>query len=105
MQFLEEILTLLLDDDDDRGRKFFSTVAMEFHRMETEQSSHQSKHGGSSIGRQHIPRNRVGDNEQLMRDYFAEDPLFPPHKFRRRSRMNRDLFLCILNTTTTLFKK
>ncbi|KAK1646723.1 hypothetical protein QYE76_064528 [Lolium multiflorum] len=39
---------------------------------------------GSVMGRMCIPRNRALGHEQLMQDYFAEVPTYPPRLFRRR---------------------
>jgi hypothetical protein len=47
---------------------------------------------GSVMGRMCIPRNRALGHEQLMQDYFAEVPTYPPRLFRRRYRMRRTLF-------------
>ncbi|KAK1645952.1 hypothetical protein QYE76_063757 [Lolium multiflorum] len=41
---------------------------------------------GSVMGRMCIPRNRALGHEQLMQDYFAEVPTYPPRLFRRRPR-------------------
>jgi hypothetical protein len=46
---------------------------------------------GSVVGRNHIQWNRLLSHEQLMEDYFAEVPTYPPHLFRRRYRMRRSL--------------
>ena len=54
--------------------------------------------GGSKAGRLCIPRNRKLGNDLLMRDYFAEVPTYPPHLFRRRYRMRRELFNKIVHT-------
>jgi hypothetical protein len=35
-------------------------------------------------------------HRQLMDDYFSENPIYPPHIFRRRFRMSRPLFLRIV---------
>ncbi|XP_071681585.1 uncharacterized protein [Lolium perenne] len=51
---------------------------------------------GSVFGRNHIQRNRLLGHEQLMEDYFAEVPTYPPHLFRRRYRMRRSLFVRIV---------
>jgi hypothetical protein len=51
---------------------------------------------GSVVGRNHIQRNRLLGHEQLMEDYFAEVPTYPPHLFRRRYRMRRSLFVRIV---------
>jgi hypothetical protein len=50
----------------------------------------------SVVGRNHIQRNRLLGHEQLMEDYFAEVPTYPPHLFRRRYRMRRSLFVRIV---------
>ena len=47
---------------------------------------------GSKMGRLCIPRNRALGHAQLMPDYFAEVPTYPPRLFRRRYRMRRSLF-------------
>jgi hypothetical protein len=49
------------------------------------------------FGRHHntIWRNSLQGGENLFRDYFAELPVFPPKKIRRRFRMRRDLFMRI----------
>jgi hypothetical protein len=52
--------------------------------------------------RQHGPRKRIrrdhgGAHDRLVEDYFAEHPLYPESMFRTRFRMNRDLFLRIVN--------
>jgi hypothetical protein len=47
---------------------------------------------GSTMGRMCIPRNRALGHEQLMQDYFAEVPTYPPRLFRRRYQMRRSLF-------------
>jgi hypothetical protein len=52
---------------------------------------------GSKMGRVTIYRNRALGHEQLMHDYFAEVPTYPPRLFRRRYRMRRSLFVKIVN--------
>ncbi|XP_071694819.1 uncharacterized protein [Rutidosis leptorrhynchoides] len=51
---------------------------------------------GSSQGppraRIYISRDREGTTERLHRDYFAEQPTFPDFKFKRRYRMEPQLF-------------
>ncbi|XP_051197020.1 uncharacterized protein [Lolium perenne] len=44
-----------------------------------------------------IYRNHALGHEQLMHDYFAEVPTYPPRLFRRRYRMRRSLFVKIVN--------
>ncbi|XP_024992457.1 uncharacterized protein LOC112526404 [Cynara cardunculus var. scolymus] len=60
------------------------------------QNNHVSYHG---FIRGHIVINRDWENadHNLFNDYFSENPRFPESMFRRRFRMNRTLFLCILD--------
>ncbi|XP_059664212.1 uncharacterized protein LOC132309986 [Cornus florida] len=51
--------------------------------------------------RTYIKRNREKAAQRLFRDYFAENPIYPPNIFHRRFRMRQELFLRILNGVTT----
>ena len=42
-------------------------------------------------------RDRVSGNAQLIKDYFADNPVYDANLFRRRFRMHRPLFIRILN--------
>ncbi|XP_048599600.1 uncharacterized protein LOC125579783 [Brassica napus] len=53
------------------------------------QTSHQRS-------RAYIERNREGGQDRLWNDYFSEDATFSSQIFRRRFRMNKDLFLRIV---------
>ncbi|XP_042400761.1 uncharacterized protein LOC121990750 [Zingiber officinale] len=44
-----------------------------------------------------IRRNRLEGHIRLFNDYFVDASIYPPNIFRRRFRMNRDLFPRILN--------
>ena len=46
--------------------------------------------------RAYIERNREGGQDRLWNDYFSEDATFSSQIFRRRFRMNKDLFLRIV---------
>ena len=46
--------------------------------------------------REYLGRDHEAGDEQIYRDYFAPNALYPPNVFRRRFRMNRLLFLRIL---------
>ena len=48
------------------------------------------------MGRTYILRNHALGHDQLMQDYFAEVPTYPPRLFRRRFRMRRELFVKIV---------
>ena len=50
------------------------------------------KHGGSVFGRQKICRERIDAQNRLMRNYFAQIPIYPESYFRRRFRMSIELF-------------
>ena len=47
--------------------------------------------------RTYIERDREIGHNQLWTDYFSEDATFPPYLFRRRFRMNKELFLRIVH--------
>jgi hypothetical protein len=47
--------------------------------------------------RKYIKRPREEFGQRLFDDYFSEDPVYPSNIFRRRFRMSRPLFLCIVN--------
>ena len=47
--------------------------------------------------RVHIERNREEGDRRLWNDYFSETPTFPENLFRRRFRMNKSLFVRIVD--------
>ncbi|XP_021719578.1 uncharacterized protein LOC110687255 [Chenopodium quinoa] len=47
--------------------------------------------------REVIPRNREAAHDQLVVDYFSDQPLYGDDKFRRRFRMRKPLFMKIVN--------
>ncbi|XP_033145261.1 uncharacterized protein LOC117133357 [Brassica rapa] len=51
--------------------------------------------------RAYIERDREQGHIQLWNDYFHENPTYPPVMFRRRFRMNKPLFLRIVDRLTT----
>lgn len=50
---------------------------------------------GSQFGRAWVNRNRAEGHEKIMRDYFNPDATYTDKQFRRRFRMQKDLFLTI----------
>jgi hypothetical protein len=42
------------------------------------------KRGGSVVGHKFMRRDREAAFEQIMRDYFVDDPLYSAEDFRRR---------------------
>nr|XP_043639912.1 uncharacterized protein LOC122611026 [Erigeron canadensis] len=57
------------------------------------------ENGDSStpLTRVYIPRDQLGAGNQLMNDYFVENSKYPPHFFRRRFCMRKELFMRIAN--------
>ncbi|XP_071728883.1 uncharacterized protein [Rutidosis leptorrhynchoides] len=52
--------------------------------------------------RGYIPRDRESAVQRLWNDYFADAPIYPAKKFKRRFRMPINLFLRIAQGITTL---
>ncbi|KAH9614268.1 hypothetical protein KSS87_007806 [Heliosperma pusillum] len=50
--------------------------------------------------RRYIERNREEGHARLFNDYFADDPVYPAHIFRRRFRMRKELFLRLVDSLT-----
>uniref|UniRef100_A0A0D3AQR0 DDE Tnp4 domain-containing protein n=1 Tax=Brassica oleracea var. oleracea TaxID=109376 RepID=A0A0D3AQR0_BRAOL len=55
------------------------------------------KKGKEGKKRIHIERNHEEGNIRLWKDYFSETLTYPDNLFRRRFRMNRPLFMCIVH--------
>uniref|UniRef100_A0A0D3B171 Uncharacterized protein n=1 Tax=Brassica oleracea var. oleracea TaxID=109376 RepID=A0A0D3B171_BRAOL len=53
-------------------------------------------HPNKPTRRAYIERDREQGHNQLWNDYFKENPTYPPEMFRRRFRMNKPLFLSIV---------
>ncbi|XP_048605381.1 uncharacterized protein LOC125582950 [Brassica napus] len=47
--------------------------------------------------RAYVERNREEGRNRLWKDYFCDDPTFPAHLFRRRFRMNKKVFMRIVD--------
>ncbi|XP_020262398.1 uncharacterized protein LOC109838358 [Asparagus officinalis] len=60
------------------------------------QQNYQPIHGGSIPGHAVINRDREIVHQNLVIDYFADNPRFGEDMFRRRYRMSRSLFLRIV---------
>jgi hypothetical protein len=50
-----------------------------------------------SAPRIYIETNREFYKDRLISDYFSDNPAYPDYYFRRRFRMRRSLFRCIVN--------
>ena len=53
--------------------------------------------------RAYVERNREEGHTRLWNDYFSENPTFPPHLFRRRFRMNKAVFMHIVDRLSENF--
>uniref|UniRef100_A0A0D3C1P6 Myb-like domain-containing protein n=1 Tax=Brassica oleracea var. oleracea TaxID=109376 RepID=A0A0D3C1P6_BRAOL len=53
--------------------------------------------------RAYVERNREEGHTRLWNDYFSENPTFPPHLFRRRFRMNKAVFMRIVDRLSEKF--
>ncbi|XP_028071747.1 uncharacterized protein LOC114274076 [Camellia sinensis] len=66
-------------------------------KLQTFSLNQETKRVGSISGRRYINRERVKGDEQIYRDYFADNPVYPEEYFRRSFRMKRSLFVSILH--------
>jgi hypothetical protein len=87
---MKEMEMVLLESDSDDEMEILSIFAMEEERLKKEQAS--TSRRGSIVGRKVIKRDYLQGEERLFHDYFSDNPVFPPHLFRRRFRMSRELF-------------
>uniref|UniRef100_A0A0D3A5T2 No apical meristem-associated C-terminal domain-containing protein n=1 Tax=Brassica oleracea var. oleracea TaxID=109376 RepID=A0A0D3A5T2_BRAOL len=53
--------------------------------------------------RAYVERNREEGHTRLWNDYFSENPTFPPHLFRWRFRMNKAVFMRIVDRLSENF--
>lgn len=83
-------------DDDQKRTMVQQLTILEIHRLKGQQS--EDLNANVECHRQHIYRDRVSANKRLIRDNFVENPVHLSNIFHRRFRMNRLLFLRILNT-------
>ncbi|XP_038707252.1 uncharacterized protein LOC120002560 [Tripterygium wilfordii] len=90
---LGELLNIDEDSDDDLDITMVAMLEEEEQRRNVAIMSHR----GSAPGHRVINRNWEEGHQRLWHDYFAEVPVFPPHLFRRRFRMNRHLFCRIVD--------
>jgi hypothetical protein len=93
MDHILELDSLLHDSSSDDELEIISIFAMVKERLNSGGGSR--SHRNSGRRRNTIWRNSLQGKENLFRYYFAESPVFPPKKFRRRFRMRCDLFMRI----------
>jgi hypothetical protein len=85
-----DIEELLEDDDTDIAVALVAVKELQDRAMLLDRRQ------GSQMGRTNIFQNHALGHGQLMQDYFAEVPTYPPRLFRRRNQMRRDLFVKIV---------
>lgn len=94
-RFIRNYESLLSSDDE------LETIVTAFS-IEDSLDDEEGENGSQTIPgkrrRTFIRRNPLEGHIRLFNDYFADAPVYPPNIFRRRFRMNRDLFLRILNS-------
>ncbi|CAL5396462.1 unnamed protein product [Camellia sinensis] len=66
-------------------------------RLQILSLNQQTRRVGSTSGHRYINRERVKGDEQIYRDYFVDNPVYPEEYFRRRFRMRWSLFVSILH--------
>jgi hypothetical protein len=93
MDHILKLDDLLHESSSDDELEIISAFAIAKERLENERGSISRR--GSSRRRKAIFRNSLQGEENILRDYFAASPVYPPRKFRRRFRMRRELFLRI----------
>ena len=74
--FFDEDEEFLIDDEEEQD------IALMIHRRRRGESS-----GGrrrSNISRSVVPRDHGQGEQLILKHYFGPNPVYPPHKFRRR---------------------
>jgi hypothetical protein len=75
-----------------------TNMLLQMRRAREDEELELRVHGGSRPGRMpNLPRDFEAGYNRLFTDYFAENPVYPDHLFRRRFRMRRSLFLRIVD--------
>ena len=84
----------ILDDDDEDDVVMNFVLGLGFVNLER---ALPSIRGGSRPGKSpNIERFRVEMHHRMISDYFCDEPVYGPNLFRRRYRMQRSLFLTIM---------
>nr|VDD43158.1 unnamed protein product [Brassica oleracea] len=79
------------DEHEERLNEAFDDIFEDtYNNIVEAQTNKQRKHA-------YIERNREAEHNRLWNDYFSKDPTFPAHLFRRRFRMNKELFMHIVH--------
>ncbi|XP_022041738.1 uncharacterized protein LOC110944383 [Helianthus annuus] len=87
-------LPIDISEDDDSSSSDSSLIFF-FQNLINEAA--QLEDTGTSKKRKTVHRDRVKCHDNLMRDYFVDEPVFNEDIFRQRFRMSKRLFLKILS--------
>lgn len=79
--------------NDDTDEQMMKMILQQQHML---LGAAQSSFGGSKR-RKYVERDRTAAHARLVNDYFTEQPVWSNEVFRRRFRMQRELFLRIVN--------
>lgn len=91
------------DSSDDEIEERYTEVYENVHQQ-LEDKYRRRQQARSSRGRRtYIDRGREEGHARLWNDYFSENPVYSPDMFRRRFRMNKPLFLRIVDSLSNAF--
>jgi hypothetical protein len=85
----------LIEDNDKILASLSTSIALVIRRMNAK-----PKRGGSTMGRQEIYCNRLQGDHMLYNDCFSKNPTCLDYLFRRRFRMQRPLYLKIVEAVS-----
>ena len=102
------LIDLFADEDEEEYIQLLQQAQQSLTHV-AESMSAPGAHGGSHPGRSpNIDRQSQTGHERIIKDYFAERPIYGDKLFRRRFRMRRPLFMKIvtpLKPTTLISSK
>ncbi|XP_024013813.1 uncharacterized protein LOC112087893 isoform X1 [Eutrema salsugineum] len=85
------------DSDDSFDEAVDEVCEQAFDNMFYAMLDHQTATTQKRKKRAYIEREREQGHHRLWNDYFSEGSTYPPHVFRRRFRMNKELFMHIVD--------
>ena len=94
---LQRSIHAALHDSDDDEQEALTEVLIRGAMPYDSDDEARSRGGGSTVGRVYRHRDREGGDARLFHDYFVDEPVYDDHLFRRRYKMRRPLFLCLVD--------